>query len=432
MAIAKIRGFLIPFVTFFAIIGLSAAIIAYGRGYRLDFGKNTIKPTGLILATSDPIGAQVYMNGTLRTATNNSINIDPGWYTIGITREGYIPWEKKVRVQGEVVARADAFLFPTNPSLSPLTSVGITKPTLSPDGNKIAYIVPFPLKTDPTAAKNAGIWVYELIDRPLGINRDPKHIATWEPPLDPEKITMLWSPDASQLLVADGLSVRLYQTNKLDDFKIVTASYQDLFSDWQDNLSAKEKQRLVSFKQPIIDLASTSAKIIAFSPDETKLLYEATASATIPQIIKPALIGTNSTQEQRTIAPGKLYVYDSREDKNYFVLDKKELPKSKTPISAKPSPLSNFQPPTSISNFQSLTSHFPSIRWFPTNRHLLLMLDGKIDVMEYDRTNWSTVYAGPFTDGFMAPWPNSSRIVMITNLNPGASTLPNLYTINLR
>ncbi len=421
MAIRKIRDFLIPFVTLFAILAASAAIIAYGRGYRPDFHKNILKTTGLILATSDPIGAQVYINATLRTATNNSVNVDPGWYTVSITKEGYIPWEKQTRVQGEIVARADAFLFPTNPSLSPLTSIGVVKPTLSPDGTKIAYIVPFPGKgNEITAAKNAGIWVYELVDRPLGINRDPKHVASWDTTLDPEKISMTWSPDATQLLIADGLSIRLYQANRLDDFKIVTASYQDLLGDWQDNLAAKEASRLVSFKQPIIDIASSSAKIIAFSPDETKLLYEATASATIPQIIKPALIGTNTTKEDRTIQPGKLYVYDSREDKNYFVLDKKELPLLKLPR-AKPS--ASFPLPT--------TMVLP-IRWFPTNRHLLLMLDGKIDVMEYDRTNWVTVYSGPFTDGFMAPWPNGSRIILLTNLNPGASTLPNLYTINLR
>jgi hypothetical protein len=405
MAIRKIRAFLIPFVTFCAIITASAGLIAYGRGYRPDFRKNTLKPTGLISATSDPVGAQVYIDGTLRTATNNSINVEPNWYTIRITKEGYIPWEKKVRVQGEVVARADAFLFPTNPSLSPLTSLGVVKPALSPDGTKVAYIVPFPTNDNQFAVKNAGIWVYELADRPLGVNRDPKHIASWETSVDPEKVSLIWSPDASQLLVADGLSVRLYQTNKLDDFKIVTASYQSTLQEWQEDSDAKEKQKLAAFKQSIIDIATTSAKIITFSPDETKLLYEATKSATIPQVIVPPLIGTNSTEEERTIQPGKIYVYDSHEDKNYFLLDKKEL--------LKPS-----------------SSHQPV--WFPTNRHLLLMLDGKIDVMEYDRTNWITVYAGPFTDGFMAPWPNGSRIIVLTNLNPKASTLPNLYTVNLR
>lgn len=424
MAIRRIRDFLIPFVTLLAILSVSFAIILFGKGYRLDFGKTKLRTTGLISATSDPTAAQVYIDGVLRTATNNSVNIDPGWYTVRITKEGYIAWEKKVRVQGEVVARAEAFLFPINPSLSPLTTSGIVKPTLSPDGTKVAYILPYPAKGDAIAIKNAGIWVYELADRPLGVNRDPKHVVNFDASVDPERIVMIWSPDASQLLVSDGLSVRLYQANKLDDMKIVTASFENIVKEWTDDTLAKDKARLAAFKQPIIDLASTSAKIIAFSPDETKLLYEATASATIPQIITPALIGTNSTEEQRTISPGKLYVYDSREDKNYFLLDKKELPAGAgKPVSK---PKSTFSVPA------VLTTNAIPVRWFPTSKHILLMLEGKIDVLEYDRTNWITVYSGPFTDGFLAPWPSGSRIVVMTNLNPGTQPLPNLYTVNLR
>ena len=147
-------------------------------------------------------------------------------------------------------------------------------------------------------------------------------------------------------------------------------------------------------------MATSSAKIISFSPDESKILYEATASATIPKVIVPPLIGTNSTTEDRNIKPGKLYVYDSREDKNYFLLDKKELP--------------------------------GAIHWFPTSKHLLLTLKSKIDILEYDRTNWVTIYSGPFTDNFVAPWSNGSRIIILTNLNGDALSLPNLYTVNLR
>ena len=76
---------------------------------------------------------------------------------------------------------------------------------------------------------------------------------------------------------------------------------------------------------------------------------------------------------------------------------------------------------------------FPmGLSWHPTNRHLILALQGKIDVMEYDRTNWITVYSGPFMERFVAPWPNGSRLVVLTNLNATATNLPNLYTVNLR
>ncbi len=404
-------------------------VIAYGRGYRLDIQKSSIKPTGIVSATSDPIGAQVFVNGTLKTATNNSFNIDPGWYTITISKEGYISWQKKVRVQGEVVTRADAFLFPTNPSLSPLTNLGISRPVLSPDGSRIAYIIP-PTQLEDSVAKKAGLWVYELAEGPLGRNRDPIQLTGIDPTFDITTANITWSPDSTEILADNSIIYRLYQINRPGTFTDVTTTYTSLLSDWSDESNTKLMQQLQAFKQPIIDMATSSAKIISLSPDETKILYEATASATIPQVITPPLIGTDSTAEDRNIKPGKIYVYDSKEDKNYLLLDQNELP---TPT---PTPT----PATRVRRLAGTPTPTPTpantlaekIHWFPTSNHILLMIPGKIDVMEYDRTNWVTIYSGPFEDGFVAPWSNGSRIIIMTNLNPGASTLPNLYTVNLR
>jgi len=430
----KLRSFLISFVTVCAILGVSLLVIAYGRGYRLDFQKTSIKPTGLISATSDPIGAQVVIDGTLKTATNNSFNVDPGWYTITISKEGYISWQKKIRVQGEVVTRADAFLFPSNPSLSPLTNLGVSQPILSPDGSRVAYIIPVN-QLDETLTKKAGLWVYELSEGPLGRNRDPVQLIGTDPTFDIINASITWSPDSTEILANKGIIYRLYQINKPQTFTDVSTSYAPLLSDWQDELTTKQHQQLAAFKQPIIDMATTSAIILSLSPDETKILYEATASATIPEVITPPLIGTNSTTETRTIKPGKIYVYDSREDKNYFVLDKNEvkLPKpSPTPTpTGRPSHLYPTPTPAGQSPLGGAPP-FSFIHWFPTSKHLILTLDGKIDVMEYDRTNWITIYSGPFVDSFVAPWSNGSRIIILTSLNPNASTLPNLYTVNLR
>lgn len=386
MFMRNFRPTLISIIILCSILAAAAAIIAYGRGYRLDFKKTSIKPTGLIAAQSDPTGAQIYVDGKLKTATNASFGIDPGFYTVTISKEGYLSWEKKLRVQGEIVSNATAFLFPTNPSLSPLTVQGITNPVLSPDGTKIAYLIP-----------DKGLWYYELSEGPLGRNRDPIQIDQ-NSSFDFKTTQILWSPDATQLL-ADN---RLYTITKPNIFIDITATRDQLLADWATQQKETEFQKLAAFKQPIIDMATSSAKIISFSPDESKILYEATASATIPKVIVPPLIGTNPTQETRTITTNKYYVYDSHEDKNYFLLDKKEL--------------------TETAN----------IHWFPTSRHLLLTLKGKIDVMEYDRTNWVTIYSGPFVDNFVAPWTNGSRIIILTNLNGDATSLPNLYTVNLR
>lgn len=385
----KIRPVLISILTVSLILSASASIIAYGRGYRINFKKPTeLNATGIITVTSDPVAAQVLVNGILKTATNNSFNLVPDWYTITIRKEAYIPWEKKIRVQGELVVRADAYLFPTSPSLSPITTSGILSPVVSPDGNVVAFLTV------------RGLSTLELADRPLGgRNRDPKLIASQDTLLQGCKrvsCNIQWSPDATKILVTEGTSNTLYDLSKTPAQKISPSEIRE----WPKEKADRDRQKLASFKQPFIDVATSSAQILAFSPDESKLLYEATGSATIPLITDPPMLGANPTEESRTIKPGNFYVYDSREDKNYFI----EVSKSVS------SPL----------------------QWFPTSKHILLVGKGKIDVMEYDRTNWTTLYSGPFDESFVTPWPTGSRIVILTNLNPGAGTLPNLYTVNLR
>lgn len=415
----NLRSLLLPFVTICIILGTAAIIIAFGRGYRIDKKNTSFKPTGLISANSDPLGAQVYIDGKLKTATNNSFAIDPGWYKVTISKESYISWEKNIRVQGEIVSQADAYLFPANASLSPLTTIGITKPTLSPDGTKIAYIVPQAVGND----EKIGIWVYELAETPLGRNRDPIHIDTGV--FDTAKIT--WSPDATELLVEMPNEINhLYHINNTDTPTLISASQtKKLFSDWDALHTQKITTQLAAFKQPIIDMATSSAQIIAFSPDESKILYVATASTTIPEVITPPLIGTNPTEQERNITQRNIYVYDAKEDRNYLLMKSSELPMVNSPtpskklvrVSPTPSPITHLSSP---------------IMWFPTSRHILIVFPDKIDVMEYDRTNWITLYSGPFDSQFVTPWPNGSRLVILTTLNTKAATIPNLYTVNLR
>lgn len=425
----KYRPLFISFVTFCSILGVSAMVIAYGRGYRLDIKQSSLKPTGLLSTISDPVGAQVFIEGKLKTATNNSVAIEPGWYTVTISKEGYISWQKKIRVQGEVVSKTDAVLFPSNPSLSPLTNLGVERPILSPDGNKIAYIVPQD-HLEESLQKKAGLWVYTLSEGPLGRNRDPIQIVPFTDGIDIQKATITWSPDSTELLVHNDSIYHLYNISRPDSYTDVTLSQVALLADWTDEKSIKEHQKLEAFDPQIIEVASTSARIISVSPDETKILYEATAGATLPIAINPPLIGTNSTSEERAIVPGKIYVYDSKEDKNYLLLDTKEITvpaPTPTPTTIK-NMIKQVQKPVALPPVR-LDEY---IHWFPTSRHLILTLQGKIDILEYDRTNWTTLYSGPFVDGFVAPWSNGSRIIIMTNLNGNAATLPNLYTVNLR
>ena len=73
------RGkFLQSILTGFLLFGLTVGIFLYTAGYRIGKDKNTnhvdITQTGMINVKSSPDGANVYLNGELKTATNGAIS----------------------------------------------------------------------------------------------------------------------------------------------------------------------------------------------------------------------------------------------------------------------------------------------------------------------------------------------------------------------
>jgi hypothetical protein len=431
-----------PFLSLVIILSLSAAVIAYGRGYRFDITKKSVKPTGLIAATSDPTGAQVYIDGKLRTATNNSVNLEPGNYSVRIVKEGFQPWEKNLAVKSEVVTRADAYLFPANPSLSTLSTNGVINPALSPDGSKLAYVVPVVTTATESGvpAARAGVWIYDISDRPLGLSRDTRQIAK-SIRIDFSASVLTWSPDSKELIatITDQKSdiSRYYRLDagKLNENPINVNETETtaLLSDWKILYDVKEQERLTALKPELANLVRTYMKNIQFSPDETKILYEASVSGILPQIIVPPLVGTNPTPEAREVTTGNFYVYDLKEDRNYLI-GKADLlglvPASKPEAPKRPTAVAKTEPlPTDRLKTYTVP---PPVQWLPTNRHLFVVGQEKIDAIDYDATNRKTMYSGPFWDGFVAPYANASRILILTTLNPAAGNTPNLYAVNLR
>jgi hypothetical protein len=405
------------------ILAVSVLVIAYGRGYRLDFNNKSLGTTGMIAATSDPTGAQIFIDGKQKMPTNTNISIAPGWYTVTIIKNGYQPWEKHIRVQGEVLTRVDAMLFSSNPSLFALTTSGVTNPTLSPDGSKLAYIVPETPESTNTAqmVSRAGVWVLDLLDKPLGMNRDARQIIK-RSQLNSDEAKLMWSPDSKELLLTmnSGEPYTL-ESDRQNDVPTYISDLPTLMTTWKELQHSKEKEKLLSLQDELIYIATSSMNILSFSPNEEKILYEASRSATIPTIISPPLIGTNPTEEIRTITPGNVYVYDIKEDRNYLIDKKTIRPEDNKTNSVVPS--------SSKTSLPVFPSH---IQWLPTSRHLVITGKGKVEVLDADGTNRKVVYAGPFWDGFAAPWSNAGRIVILTNLNPEASAIGNLYAVNIR
>lgn len=478
------KRLLIGIITFSMLALLTAGIILYGRGYHFDFENKTVNSTGSLVLTSFPDGASVFINGQFNTATNNTIPMSPGWYDIKITKQGYSPWQKKMRVDPEVVAKTDALLFPINPSLSPLTTFDVKEPVVSPDGTKIAFISVNKneesldnLNTDSrreAPLTRSGIYILDINDGLLTLNRFSTLILDFNqlPNFSPnneltansqQPTAIIWSPDSKQVLylryknspvVTPTPSVKTTKTivtsepnpileasylldaTKLNNTVIpLIGSFDDTIEIWKKQKEVKEHEFIISFPKAYQAIATQSAKIIAFSPDETKVLYEATKSTTIAKAILPPLIGSNTTEEQRTITPGNIYVYDVKEDKNFFIMEsgnkKQEAGKS---INTTTQTVANNTNQT-VGSWElgvENSAAKPPLQWYPDSRHLIYVEPESVTVMDYDGSNRVSVYAGPFQNSFVVPWPSGGRIVILTTLNVAGSSKPSLYTVNIR
>ena len=384
-------------------------LVRYAQGYRINFDTKfftrqpvTVSSTGLLVATSTPDGASVYINDNLISATDNTIDLAPGDYKVKIVKEGYLHWEKDLKIQKEVVTETHALLIPQAPKLESLTITGVLNPTVDPTGNTIAFGV-----ASASASKKNGVYVLNMSSLPiLSLRNSSLQIAEDNIiPLSNGKF--MWSITGKELLAETKTKAiyRLKATEMNNNLANISSSVDLLIKQWQEETEQLETSRLTSLKPALSSFIKENFKVLAWSPDETKILYEASASGApnrkpIPLFIDPPLIGTNSQKETRTIEENKLYVYDTKEDKNFFVKDID--PSGSTPI------------------------------WFPDNRHFVFVENKQVKIIEYDGTNKTTVYSGPFEGNFVYPWLDGSRLVIVTTLNPQPGVSPNLYTINLK
>jgi hypothetical protein len=398
------KSWFVPTVVLIAIIVVTVVVVLYGKGYKLGFekGKIGIAGTGLLVATSIPDGAQVLINGHLTTATDNTINLSPGTYNVKIYKEGYFPWEKTLVIKTEVVTKADALLLPTAPKLESVSKYGVNNPVVDPTLTRIAYT------TSSQSLKKNGIYILDTTIKPILTLQSASTQITDDTIAQFSTAGLKWSPDAKELVASVSAlgytSTYLINTSGFNQSPSdVTATLTSVDATWQELKKEKEKARLDGLKKELKKVVSEDFNILSWSPDESRILYEASVSATLPIIINPRIIGVDSTPEQRELVKGVVYVYDTKEDRNFEILKQ--------------------DPNQDIATLP--------LTWFPDSKHLIYTHDKKIDIMEYDGANRTTVFAGPFVDSFVFPWSDSSRIVILTNLgNPDIS--PNLYTISLK
>ncbi len=374
------RRLLITLITLL-VVGLSAGVaIFFAKGYSFSTKEKRIVGTGIITVKSEPDAASVFVDGHLTTATNATISsLSPRAYTVRVVKEGFIPWEKVVEVKEGLVQDLKITLFPAIPTVYPLTYTGVYNPALSPDGSQLAYVVPA------TSGKKAGVWVWTMVNnQPIAFVRssEPHQIAP-NTITDFSQATLTWSPDSKQVLATVGNNNYLLEADTLNsEPRDITPILEVTMSGWEEDKNTKEEASILAIKDAGLKKIASDSAVVKWSPDETKFIARLDKPSEKELAAKEGVAGFKS--------------YDLELKKEY------SLPPAKDYI------------------------------WLPDSRHIILVEEGSISLIEFDGANKAVIYAGKFENNFVYPWPDSSRLSIVSSFPTPTASEPNLFGINLK
>lgn len=385
------KRFLLTIITLLVIAVAGFAAAYFAKGYRVSSSTGGLIGTGIISVTSIPDQASVYLDNALITATNANISsLEPKEYQVRIVKDGFIPWEKKLRVKEGFVTDIKATLFPALPSVYPLTYKGVVKPQLSNDGQKLAFVIP-------GSVKKNGIWVWTMKDSQIGFARggEPHQILAPLDGVDLSAATLQWSADSKQLLASVGDRNLLLDDNSTNDNpKDITPLLQSTQKQWADDDRVIRNTKLEAIKDGAIRKVASDSAYLKFSPDETKFLYSTDGKTNF----KTVDIKTNQTYDLPAA-----YSYSWLPDSLHIVI-----------VDAAPLPV---YPVSGTGGSKTATTGFGV---------------SKISIIEYEGFNKAEIFAGNFDPASVFAWPDSSRVVMLYSLPTTTGSVPNLYGINLK
>lgn len=379
------KRFLLTLITILVIVvgGFIAAYFA--KGYRVNTKSGGLVGTGILSVTSIPDQAYIYLDGALITATNANISsLNPKEYTVRIAKDGFIPWEKKLVVKEGFVTDIKATLFPALPSVYPLTYKGVAKPTLSNDGQKLAFVIP-------GNDKKSGIWVWTMKDSQIGFARggEPHQILSPIADVDLTTATLQWSADSKQILTSvNGRNLLLDDNSSNDNPRDITPLLQSTQRQWADDERTIRNTRLETIKDSALRKTASDSAYLKFSPDETKILYSKDGKTDFKTV---------DIKTGQTYSLPAAYSYSWLPDSLHIVI-----------VDATPTP--SPKAGTTQSGFGL----------------------NKISIIEYEGFNKSEIFAGNFDPASVFAWPDSSRVVMLYSLPTTTGAVPNLYGINLK
>lgn len=379
------------------IVIIAGIAIFLAKGYRYQPDTGTFSGTGIISVSSIPDQASVYLDGHLTTATDDNItSLPPKTYKVRIVKEGYVPWEKDIEVSQGLVSEIKATLFRSIPTIYPITYSGVEYATLSPDNLKLMYIIPNGLEGGAVAERKSGIWVWVMAGQGglnLGAGEVQRQIIQSNG-VDYSKAAYRWSPDSSQIFVDLPDRKLLLDINRLNDVpRDITANYQATLKAWDETEIQNKLTKLEQIKDLNLRKTASNSALLKWSADETKVLY--------------------------TDSQGNFKLNDLSLKKN-FDLPKASsyefLPDSKHLV------MVEFEAAQKAGTKEASAAATIKDRFSQT----------RISIIEIDGTNKAEIYYGLVEPTLVVPWPDNSRLVVISSLPTQTASAPNLYGINLK
>ncbi len=388
--IAKIASWLKNFLVVGLLLGTTAGLFLYASGYRLSRNGTTLvdlTQTGMVNAKSVPEGANVYVDGVLRTATDGSVTgITPGTHNLSIVRSGFVTWNKTIEVFPELVTDITAILISQSPRLEPLTNTGAASTTISPSLTRLAFF-----SRDASAP---GVWVIPLVGEALSLFRSNPYVVLEDIPTNffSRGLSIEWSPDEETLLVEDqngafhivDLASGTYET---------TDSPELIKTEWQGELVQDRTDFIERLDIPENFRTIAVAPDTVWAPDGKKFLYRVQTGE-----------GGNAIEYR---------VYNME----------------------KPIPVGE-KVETIV--FTTITSDpQPKVSWYADSFHLILTEGdiekdhrGKISLIRIDGTNKTEIYDSVLYSDKVFSSPGGDKLVILTSFKSGEQT--DLYTIGIR
>ncbi len=445
---------IITILAFLLLSGGTLLAIKIAKGYRPNISKMALKGTGLLSTTSYPKGAQVFINDRLTTVTDDTLYLSPADYNIKIIKTGFHAWSKTFPIKPELVSTTDARLFPAIPSSTPLTFYLVTKPLISPDGNRLAYIL-----TNSPFSQDNGVYVLSLSNNMI-LGNQIVQIADMTAH-DYTKAELVWSPDATQILaifhddkkIASSHLLNSRGMNQAKNLVDTTIRLPLLLTQWQEQLAAINKNNLTRLPDLIAKIATSSATNVYFSPDREKLLYTAKNNLDLPNnLIGKTVPSINPAAQNRKLEAGKTYVYDLKEDSNYLIKEADYNPNTEEPFvidgtlppsTITPTPTKNAPKPAVASELDKIVKQINLLRgqtdphitqnlsWYSTSRHLVVTSQEGVSIIEYDDNNAASIVSAQINGNFATSTTDGNRLMILSNLNQ-KQDIYNLVSLDLK